>query len=85
MHVVAIKVMYDFGLGSIARHPGSGRRSKITPDIWGGISCRDATALCIFEGIMDKCLYTEILEKTLLPFIHEVYPFGHHFMQDNDP
>ncbi len=41
--------------------------------------------LCIFEGIMDKCLYTEILEKTLLPCIHEVYSFGHRFMQDNDP
>ncbi len=54
-------------------------------NVWGGISCRGATALCIFEGIMDKCLYTEILEKTLLPFIHEVYPFGHRFMQDNDP
>ncbi len=35
MHVVAIKIMYAFGLGSIARCPGSGRRSKITPDVLG--------------------------------------------------
>ena len=27
----------------------------------------------------------DILDKTLLPFIAEVYPFGHRFMQDNDP
>ncbi len=49
-----------------AKHP-------VKVHVWGGISCRGATALCIFEGIMDKCLYTEILEKTLLPCIHEVY------------
>ncbi len=34
---------------------------------------------------MDKNLYTEILEKTLLAFINDVYPFSHRFMQDNDP
>ncbi len=33
---------------------------------------------------MDKNLYTEILEKTLLAFINDVYPFGHRIMQDND-
>ena len=35
MHVVAIKIIYAFGLGSIARCHGSGRRSKITPDVLG--------------------------------------------------
>ena len=34
---------------------------------------------------MDKTLYIEILEKTLLPFLKEVYPNGHRFMADNDP
>ena len=34
---------------------------------------------------MKKELYTEILESTLLPFIHSVYPTQHRFMQDNDP
>lgn len=34
---------------------------------------------------MDAELYTNILERTLLPFLHKVYPNGHRFMQDNDP
>ena len=34
---------------------------------------------------MKAPLYVEILEKTLLPFLHEVFPHGHRFMQDNDP
>ena len=41
--------------------------------------------MCIFEGIMKKELYTEILGKTLVPFVQTVYPGGHKFMQDNDP
>ena len=53
--------------------------------VWAGISCRGPTRICIFEGIMKADLYTEIMESTLLPFICEVYPDGHKFMQDNDP
>lgn len=53
--------------------------------IWAGISMRGATGICIFDGIMDAVLYVQILQKTLLPFLHEVYPDGHRFMQDNDP
>ena len=34
---------------------------------------------------MDRYLYVEILEKTLLPFIRNVYPDSHRFMADNDP
>ena len=34
---------------------------------------------------MDRFLYVEILEKSLLPFIQEVYPDSHRFMADNDP
>ena len=34
---------------------------------------------------MNKELFVEILHGTLLPFIAEVYPTGHKFMQDNDP
>jgi len=41
--------------------------------------------VCIFEGIMKKELYVEILGKTLVPFVQTVYPEGHKFMQDNDP
>ena len=62
----------------MAKHP-------VKVHVWGGISCRGATAVCIFEGTMDRHLYTENLERTLFPFIEEVYPYGHRFMQDNDP
>ena len=41
--------------------------------------------MCIFEGIMDRFLYVEILKQTLIPFIETTYPTTHWFMQDNDP
>ena len=53
--------------------------------MWAGISERGRTGICVFEGIMKKELFVEILEGTLLPFINNVYPDGHKFMQDNDP
>ena len=36
---------------------------------------------------MNAVLYCDILEKTLVPFISQVFPAGqsHRFMQDNDP
>ena len=34
---------------------------------------------------MDTSVYVDILQKTLLPFLEQVYPDGHRFMQDNDP
>ena len=34
---------------------------------------------------MNASLYIEILDRTLLPFLREVYPDGHRFMQDNYP
>ena len=30
-------------------------------------------------------MFVEILDGTLLPFVKDVYPSGHKFMQDNDP
>ena len=53
--------------------------------VWAGISCKGATGVCIFDGIMDAPMYTRILENYLKPFIRDVYPTGHRFMQDNDP
>ena len=53
--------------------------------VWAGISRRERTAICIFEGIMDRFLFTDILDQTLVPFVREVYPEHHRFMQDNDP
>lgn len=46
---------------------------------------RGRTGICIFSGIMDAAMYTEILEATLIPFLRDTYPDGHKFMQDNDP
>lgn len=34
---------------------------------------------------MDADMYVNILSQTLLPFLHEVYPEGARFMQDNYP
>ena len=34
---------------------------------------------------MERFLYTSILDRTLLPFIQQVYPSSHRFMQYNDP
>ena len=53
--------------------------------VWAGISFRGPTILCIFEGKMNAPLFIEILKKSLLPFIKDVYPDGHRFVQDNDP
>lgn len=63
---------------SRAKHP-------VKVHVWAGISKRGPTGICIFEGIMDAPLYTEVLRKTLLPFISAVYPASHRFMADNDP
>ncbi len=41
--------------------------------------------ICISEGMMDRFLYTDILDRTLLPFLSDAYPNGHRFMMDNDP
>ena len=46
---------------------------------------KGATGICVFEGVMDADRYIQILTRTLLPFLHDVMPGGHRFMQDNDP
>ena len=46
---------------------------------------RGRTGICIFEGIMDADGYVSILEGALLPFLRDIYPDGHRFVQDNDP
>ena len=61
-----------------AKHP-----TKV--HVWGGISWRGKTEIVIFTGLMDAEGYIEILRKSLLPFIHSVYPDGHRLFQDNDP
>ena len=53
--------------------------------VWAGISYRGRTKLCIFEGKMNAPLFISILKSSLLPFIKEIFPDGHRFIQDNDP
>ena len=53
--------------------------------VWAGISMQGRTSICIFDGIMKKELFVEILNSSLLPSIHALYPNGHRLMQDNDP
>ena len=57
----------------------------VTVHVWAGISHRERTGICIFDGTMDAVLYVSIIEQTLLPFLADVYPDGHSLMQDNDP
>ena len=61
-----------------AKHP-------VKVHVWAGISRKGRTGICIFEGIMDRFLFTEILDQTLVPFIQAEFPTSHRFMQDNDP
>ena len=34
---------------------------------------------------MDRFLFTEILDRTIVPFIEKEFPDSYRFMQDNDP
>ena len=73
-----------------------GQKPKLKPKpkhptkvhVWTGISKRGKSKICIFDGTMDRYLFKEILEKTLIPSIDHLFPEGAHacrFMQDNDP
>ena len=53
--------------------------------VWTGISYCGRTSSCIFEGKMNAPLFISILKKSLVPFIRDVYPDGHQYVQDNDP
>ena len=51
----------------------------------GGISYHGATQIVLFQGTMNAVRYQQILERSLLPFIHSCYPEHHRLQQDNDP
>lgn len=54
--------------------------------VWPGKSRPGATNICMFEGIMDKWLYVDILDHSLKPFIRSDYGDSRHrFVNDNDP
>lgn len=52
---------------------------------WAEISLHGHTGACIFTRIIDRYVYLDISEKTLLPCIRDVYREFHCFMADNDP
>ena len=61
-------------------------KHPIKEHVWAAISRRGVSEMAIFTGIMEASFFTEsILRLHLLPFIRNVYPEGHRFMQDNDP
>ena len=69
---------YNLTLHIRANHP-------VKVHVWAGISRQGRTEICIFEGIMDRFLFVDILEKALIPFLERVLPATHRLMQDNDP
>ena len=78
-HIVLVLTLYLYLFCTYrAKHP-------VKMHIWAGISLRGSTPICIFERKINAPLYTEILEKTLVPFLEKAFPDGHRFMQDNDP
>ena len=34
---------------------------------------------------MPHCMFISILKQSLIPFIKDIFPDDHHFVQDNDP
>ena len=53
--------------------------------VWAGITCRGATSIVVFKGVMTSTRYCSILETALLPFIQAAFLDSHRFQQDNDP
>ena len=54
--------------------------------VWGCFARRGVGKLCVFDRIMDRLYYRDILEQNLCPSIDH-FKFGqqYHFMYDNDP
>lgn len=50
-------------------------------NLWGGISYREPTDICVFTGIMDSEIYQNILEDNLLPFTSVKFPDGFRLYQ----
>lgn len=50
-------------------------------NVWGGISYRGPTDICVFTGIMDSEIDQKILEDNLLPFTSVKFPDGFRLYQ----
>jgi hypothetical protein len=68
---------------NLDRLPGKAPKPKHSykVNVWGGISYRGRTDICIFTGIMDSEIYQKILEDNLLPFASAKYPDGFRLYQ----
>lgn len=53
--------------------------------IWGCFSRAGVGPLVKIEGKMDRFMYRDILQNTMLPFAEEEMPLIWRFQQDNDP
>lgn len=53
--------------------------------LWGGVSSRGATPLCIFQENLTKERYVDILDSYLLPTAQVLYENDWWLLQDNDP
>lgn len=51
--------------------------------VWGGISQRGATQLCIIQGTVDSVRYCTILNEYLVQTANVMYPEGWRLQQDN--
>ncbi len=60
-------------------------KHPIKVHVWAGISHRGRSKLCIFEGKMKAPMFVSIIRLSFLPFIQDIFPNGHRFVQDNDP
>lgn len=53
--------------------------------VWGAISARGATDICIIKDSIDQYKYQDILNEYLIETMTTLYPEGYIFMQDNAP
>ena len=65
---------------NLLRAAGGKPKHPNTVNLFSGIS-----HLVIFTGIMRSEDYQMFLQKSIIPFINEKYPYRHRFFMDNDP
>lgn len=75
------------GATSIQLEGLSTERRRVQPlHLWGAISEKGATKICISRDRVDNTQqYVEILRCYLVPYIHDHMAKSHKFMQNNDP
>ena len=46
--------------------------------VWGGISKKERTGICVFEGIMDRFLFTEIWDGSAKKYMNKIVGITYH-------